>query len=588
MKQTSVMEKDNMEQEDLVHYEGKSTESVEENSSSEDSKKEPEDIMVLKTRRLPSNRTCNKQLFMQNICALDNKIPKYIISLDEQYLLRCLEWMHVSAFGATSGKISTKMGILPNSLSSGGLSYKSTLDTSRFIMECPLAAVTNGVAITDSVSVYPAGDSILGAISSSKSMINILRSPLLHQIGALDSNTHFGRRSLLDNKVATGSELISSPSKVITSSPKKLKEMVLGDQGYESESGHRRIASFSSTNSTCSDQSSSSPCGAVSQGMLKCSWKDGFPNYIFSVDDQGEIYLANLIKSQSPDDKSLDYIYMFHLKSGGKRETEIPDVELKIVGKMKVSTSVTLCPKNSAITQTQFVLYGSSDYSTGEMQTSAHAFRKNKGLTKKVADVFRTSQSRKSRTYSSFWGTSTIFENASLEPSEDVQNNPDQGRATDVENSAPPNLELAAIIVKNHIYENPKKPQIGGWGLNFLKKSGTKQASALIETSISSECSQRGTGECSTSMDILVPAGFHGGPRTRAGGPSSLVERWSSGGHCDCGGWDAGCPLTILNPAPNRMRSPSQPHIAEDCKSVDLFVKVRKILLCLFGLHLEN
>lgn len=568
------MENNSTEKEDLVQCDGKSMESTEGNSSpSGDPKGETEHIMVLKTRRLPSGKNCNKQLFLPNVCALDNKIPKYIISLDEKYLLRCLEWVHASAFGANSCTISTKMGMISSSFNSGGLSYRSTLDMASLITECPLAIPKNGIVVTDGLSASPTGGCILGTISSSKSMINILRSPLLHQFGSLDSSLNVGAKNLLDSKVAMGPRPMSSPGRFIASTPKKLKEMVLGDHGHESEAVENRFASSSSTNSTCSDQSSCSLSAAVSQGMLKCVWKDGFPHYVFSVDDQGEVYVANLIKIQSPNEKALDYIYTFHLKSGGKRETEISGDELNVIGQMKVSTSVTLCPRSSEITETQFVLSGSSDNSTVEVQSSGHALRKNKGLTKKVADAFRTSQSRKLRTYSSFWGTNTILE----KNSEDVDKNPDQGLANNVETFMPPNLELAAIVVKDHICENPKKPQLGGWGLNFLKKSGTKQSSARVEASVSSECSQRGdNGECSTSMDILVPAGFHGGPRTRAGGPSGLVERWRSDGHCDCGGWDVGCPLTIINTKVNRTESRDQAHLSGECKTVDLIVKGSK------------
>ncbi|KAI4368432.1 hypothetical protein MLD38_016989 [Melastoma candidum] len=44
-----------------------------------------------------------------------------------------------------------------------------------------------------------------------------------------------------------------------------------------------------------------------------------------------------------------------------------------------------------------------------------------------------------------------------------------------------------------------------------------------------------------------IPSGLHGMPRTTATrGPSNHIERWKSGGKCDCGGWDLGCPLTFL------------------------------------------
>ncbi|KAK4800699.1 hypothetical protein SAY86_021186 [Trapa natans] len=45
---------------------------------------------------------------------------------------------------------------------------------------------------------------------------------------------------------------------------------------------------------------------------------------------------------------------------------------------------------------------------------------------------------------------------------------------------------------------------------------------------------------------VAIPSGSHGLPERDSPGPSSLLERWRLGGGCDCGGWDMGCPLTIL------------------------------------------
>ncbi|XP_062013220.1 uncharacterized protein LOC133729671 [Rosa rugosa] len=47
------------------------------------------------------------------------------------------------------------------------------------------------------------------------------------------------------------------------------------------------------------------------------------------------------------------------------------------------------------------------------------------------------------------------------------------------------------------------------------------------------------------STTVILPSGAHSLPSN--GGPSSLIERWSTGGSCDCGGWDLGCKLRILD-----------------------------------------
>ncbi|GJZ46556.1 hypothetical protein Tco_0594152 [Tanacetum coccineum] len=68
--------------------------------------------------------------------------------------------------------------------------------------------------------------------------------------------------------------------------------------------------------------------------------------------------------------------------------------------------------------------------------------------------------------------------------------------------------ELAAIIVKNKTKEN-----YGGLG-------------------------------SSESTVLILPGGSHSLPNR--GEPSSLINRWRSGGACDCGGWDIGCELRVL------------------------------------------
>ncbi|KAD5317625.1 hypothetical protein E3N88_17571 [Mikania micrantha] len=49
----------------------------------------------------------------------------------------------------------------------------------------------------------------------------------------------------------------------------------------------------------------------------------------------------------------------------------------------------------------------------------------------------------------------------------------------------------------------------------------------------------------SFSTTVILPGGSHGLPSK--GEPSPLVDRWRSGGVCDCGGWDIGCRLRTLS-----------------------------------------
>ncbi|MQL88649.1 hypothetical protein Taro_021209 [Colocasia esculenta] len=64
-------------------------------------------------------------------------------------------------------------------------------------------------------------------------------------------------------------------------------------------------------------------------------------------------------------------------------------------------------------------------------------------------------------------------------------------------------------------------------------------------------------------MVAILPSEVHGLSDT--GKPATLVERWKSGGLCDCGGWDAGCSLKILTN--NLLHSMSGS--LQSCKTLD-------------------
>ncbi|XP_029128746.1 uncharacterized protein LOC109806379 isoform X2 [Cajanus cajan] len=84
------------------------------------------------------------------------------------------------------------------------------------------------------------------------------------------------------------------------------------------------------------------------------------------------------------------------------------------------------------------------------------------------------------------------------------------GRVTDYE----PNDELAAMIVKSLK------------AINYPHQIGCQNDSRDLH------------------VTVVLPTGVHSLPSN--GGPSSLIERWRTGGSCDCGGWDLACKLKTL------------------------------------------
>ncbi|XP_022760345.1 uncharacterized protein LOC111306752 [Durio zibethinus] len=528
----------------------------------------PQHALILNvSKRLQAGKSLIKDSFLRSIFGIGNKIPRHVVTLDEKYLRHCLELIHVNPAKAAQCNISVnlssvKMGILSDGLNSAKIRDEGTFDLGRFVFDCPLAVGT------DNVVIGPAQQWVVGSIMGSRSMANILKSPLLQKMGKLDVDP-----SLNDVKGSISYDFTSSPGGFGNYYSQKIgsETPISENHKYGSETMHKRLVSVSSINSTCSDQSFSSTSTTISQGMLQCTWKGGIPYFVFSLDNQKEVYVANLSKEGSAHNKGLDYIYLFHSSKGSDKEHGISDNESHLVGKMKVSTSFSICPQDSKIMETEFVLFSGNGTFNWEMQTSSHTHKKNKSLSKKVVEVFKSSHSSKQRTMPRFLRSSSIMEDSSWDPCQDIVKNSDALDGTNIlEEELPPNLELTAIVVRDHFPENPR-PEVGGWGLKFLRKARVKQYVDTLEAPVLSACSC-GISDCSTSMDILVPAGIHGGPRTRNGGPSSLIERWRSGGHCDCGGWDLGCPLTILKARSSKEVGLPPTEMSEACKLFDFYI----------------
>lgn len=509
-----------------------------------------------------------QELFLKRSRGLGVTVPKQLVCLDEKYLKRCLELMHMNALKGAPCALSVNLGSLNlGSVSDCGTVGRSSLDVSSYAIGYPMA-----VGFGD-LDLRPRDDKIVGSIMGSNSMMRILKSPLFQKLGILDHYAKLGGTSLFKNKECIPSDYQGSPGRSasrVSHKPGK-ESLAFRNQGHRSDSVQRSPISISSGVSVLTDQSSASSLSPFgSQGMLHFSWDNGIPHFTFTLDDQKDVYVANAWKVEVTNDKALDYVYSFHLKATGPKLFDT-DKESNLIGKMKVSTAVSLSSSNSRIMETDFVLIDSNENQAREMHAFSQNSRRSKKLSK-VMDVFKVGHSFKQRTPSFFGGSSAIPEDLSLEKGlEACCNSYNECKPELSENDFLPNLEMAAIVVKDHLQDDDcQKKEVGGWGLNFLKKAGIKQKADSSEVSPPSECCQRNVGDCSTSIDIIVPAGPHGGPRTRNGGPTSLIERWRSGGNCDCGGWDIGCPLKVLKVKPRSEEGWPSSESQGDSKSFDL------------------
>lgn len=401
-----------------------------------------------------------QDLYLRHICSLNKKIPKQT----SRFLGYCLDVIHTTESRKDLWTIPSRATFLPQ------------------IFSCdPSSLISFG---DESGEISSHSNPIIGLIT-----MNILNNPLIPQLEVKEPMSSAGA-------LPVG----SSQSQV-----RQNRRTVCENQ------------KFVLPDASCSSSS------AYDQGTLHCSWNDGFPSYVFSVEGKRRVFITTNVLKDSISDMGVDYIYLIH--SGAK------DSDHHLLGEMRVSTSFELCPHGTEFMETRFVLYANDDDIEGDERNSDQKNRKNKGLSKKMANVFRR------RSFIRSFGMQESF----LEPNQDGGLLP------------PPKHELAAIVMKDHIRGSRKEGDLGGWGLKFLRKDDNRES-----------CSHY----CSTGMNVLIPAGFHGGPRSRiGGGPSSLIERWRSGGSCDCGGWDLGCPLTVLHARPNRR------DVLGDGVSFDLFVQ---------------
>ncbi|GAB2286269.1 hypothetical protein Dimus_020687 [Dionaea muscipula] len=111
-----------------------------------------------------------------------------------------------------------------------------------------------------------------------------------------------------------------------------------------------------------------------------------------------------------------------------------------------------------------------------------------------------------------------------------------------------PTKELAAIVAKlpKTATCNPRKD-----GLLNNRNGNLSSASSLqckeLRHPYSGDDSENGSSvsHSALSTTVILPGGVHSEPIK--GAVSTLIQRWKSGGSCDCGGWDLCCPLKIYS-----------------------------------------
>ncbi|XWS55592.1 hypothetical protein CRYUN_Cryun09bG0014000 [Craigia yunnanensis] len=111
----------------------------------------------------------------------------------------------------------------------------------------------------------------------------------------------------------------------------------------------------------------------------------------------------------------------------------------------------------------------------------------------------------------------------------------EQRQADQASEKFTPNTELAAVVFKM-----PGESTDLQQGDKDIIKKGFTECLAM------DGCSCNSAENASfNNTTVILPGGVHSLPNK--GIPSPLIDRWKSGGLCDCGGWDVGCRLRILS-----------------------------------------
>ncbi|RWW81901.1 hypothetical protein BHE74_00009669 [Ensete ventricosum] len=428
-----------------------------------------------------------------------------------------------------------------------------------------LAAECSPVARSENIVLSPSNRRVFDSI------VAALRSRVL-----MKSSVILGTASPVD-------DMKGVRTKSISLSDTKSPESISFDSGLQnSTSGSPRIVATprrrqSSKLSISQEMPSSwsdTSYQTDSSALLHCVWEDGNPYFVFSVgEDQADVYMASPHKTKSSADKALDYIYLFHAWKKNRKKSEFHlHNGSKFVAKMKVRSSLVLNSSRTKFVESEFVLSAAKEDSFNETQRSSPCFTKSKGMTGRLSEIFRHKSNSIKRvgggsssqvedlpqTYPSGLG---IFDETGCPelPSDDI----------------PHNLELAAIVVQDFRYPSKHLGTFHGWGLKFLEKAGSDSSQGPPSSSARRRDHNKEHMNSDRNVSVLLPAGFHGGPMARAGGPSSLTERWRSNGHCDCGGWDVGCPLTILSNNNSIYSKGLAENSEDDCnKPLGLFIEV--------------
>ncbi|KAK1284139.1 hypothetical protein QJS10_CPB21g00462 [Acorus calamus] len=298
---------------------------------------------------------------------------------------------------------------------------------------------------------------------------------------------------------------------------------------------------------TVEKDQSSSPSPVHLHGILKLEFKHDVPYFQFSVNNLEDDLVARTWGMQNGD----NLIYTFHSVDNNKKSSSkvwgMKDrhKHAPMVGQMQVSCY--LCSEVSThgflvnSTVTEFILYdvGKARKRKSFVVEESPPCSVNSSIPPKVSDGEVLIMGTPSKAIGSLEPeTDSVPSRNGLDCCDSIASTSQPWDPSYLH----PHLETAAIVI-----------QVPFWKDEVKGKSGDKFE---CEKNIDCESLSANEGRNGINRSSLGPAnvkavtasGTHGLPITdEAGGPSPLLDRWRSGGGCDCGGWDMACPIVVLD-----------------------------------------
>ncbi|XP_042505763.1 uncharacterized protein LOC122082335 [Macadamia integrifolia] len=279
------------------------------------------------------------------------------------------------------------------------------------------------------------------------------------------------------------------------------------------------------------------------QGLLKLEYKHGVPFLEFSLNNLEDTLVAKTWKGHN----AFNWVYTFHSlnnrrKSGSGWNSKEKHKEASMIGQMQVSCYLCSEMRNSGgfdnSMVTEFVLYdiahtrksfGTQDSPDCQTDPTKHPKAPS------IGDLDKSSS----------MDLNGVFSPAKLK--HQVRHASDDSDASTAYPWAPadlhPYLEIAAISIQVPFQKRESlKDKEGVCG---------KASSNSFDLSVVEQRSDDAPHYLSPAkVKAVTSTGTHGLPCTRdGGGPSPLLDRWRSGGGCDCGGWDMACPIVVFGNA---------------------------------------